>query len=476
MAASFYFYDLETSSGSPRSGRIMQFAGQRTDMQLKPIGEPDNILVKIADDVLPEPDAVLVHGITPQKALSEGITEAELANYIDKNIATPDTIFVGYNSIRFDDEFMRRLMYCNMYDPYQWQWKDGKSRWDLLDVMRMMRALRPEGLEWPFLLDKPTVKLEEMAKANGLLHDNAHDALSDVLALIALAQKAKEAQPDMFAYLLNMRDKKLVTALAEKKEPFIYTSGKYSSDFLKTNPVITLFNHPRRDSFIVYNLREDPAKWTKKSPEKLAKHWQARYDDELESAPLKTLMANKCPAIAPLGVVKGKTATRLSIDIDEVVLRAKALLSDKAFIENCVTALDIIENTQQQQFVVSENADEQIYDGGFYDSTAHRDIALIRSNVDTIDKIINEVKTKKVRELVPFYLARNFPEKLSAEQRLWWENYRRDVFYKGGDKSKVARFSKRLQELAKITTKEQEYLLTELQLYAESILPVPDEK
>ncbi len=475
MAVSFYFYDLETSSGSPRNGRIMQFAGQRTDEHLQPIGEPDNILVKIADDVLPEPDAVLVHGITPQKALSEGITEAELAEYVQKNVATPDTIMLGYNSVRFDDEFMRRLMYRDLFDPYQWQWKDGKSRWDLLDVMRMMRALRPDGIKWPDLNGKPTVKLELMAKENGLLHENAHDALSDVQALISLAQKAKEAQPQMFQYLLQMRQKSKVIELAEKPEPFVYTSGKYSSEFLKTNPVVSLFKHPRRDGFIVFNLREDPEKWMRKSVDELVKHWQARFDENIETAPLKTMMANKCPAVAPLGVVDVASQERLSIHTQEIVKRANTLLKNKEFLDKCQKALDIIENEQQQRFELSENADEQIYDGGFYDGRAQQELELVRSNIDNIAKVMNEVKTKKVRELIPFYIARNFPEKLSPEQREWWEGYKQAVFYKGGANSKVARFSKRLQELAKTATPDQEYLLTELQLYAESILPEPSD-
>ena len=77
MSASLFFYDLETSGINPREQRIMQFAGQRTDMNLQPVGEPFNIVIKLTDDVLPDPDAILVTGITPQQTLTDGITEAE---------------------------------------------------------------------------------------------------------------------------------------------------------------------------------------------------------------------------------------------------------------------------------------------------------------------------------------------------------------------------------------------------------------
>ena len=225
---SFYFYDLETSGFNPRSARIMQFAGQRTDMNLKPIGEPDNFLIKLSEDVLPDPDAVLVHGITPQKARSEGLSEAEFLKYFAEQIAKSDTIFVGFNNIRFDNDFIRFALWRNFYDPYEWQWKDGRSTWDLLDVARMTRALRPAGIKWPIAPDgKASNRLEDLAKLNKLDHANAHDALSDVQAVIDLALLIKSKQPKLFDYLLNIRDEKKVEPLVNAAQPLIYTSGRY---------------------------------------------------------------------------------------------------------------------------------------------------------------------------------------------------------------------------------------------------------
>src|SRR3989344_8461513 len=149
MSSSLFFYDLETSGFSPREQRIMQFAGQRTDMQLKPIGKPHNYLIRMTEDVLPDPDAVLLTGITPQMTIADGLTESDFLKIFSKDISVPETIFTGFNSIRFDDEFMRFLHYRNFYDAYEWHWADNRSRWDLLDVVRMTRALRPEGIKWP---------------------------------------------------------------------------------------------------------------------------------------------------------------------------------------------------------------------------------------------------------------------------------------------------------------------------------------
>ena len=199
MEQSFFFYDLETSGLGPREDRIMQFAGQRTDLELNSVGEPVNILVKMTDDSLPSPGAINVTGITPQQTLMDGVSEAEFCKFVQEEVFTPGTIAVGYNTVRFDDEFMRAVFWRNFYDPYEWEWKDGRSRWDMLDVVRLTRALRPEGIKWPFREDgKPTNRLELITALNGVEHEHAHDALSDVYATIAIAGLIRTKQPKLF--------------------------------------------------------------------------------------------------------------------------------------------------------------------------------------------------------------------------------------------------------------------------------------
>ena len=198
MPQTFFFYDLETSGLNPRQDRIMQFAGQRTTLDFEPIGEPYNILVKLNDDTLPSPDALMVTGITPQQTQAEGYTEAEFARILVNEVFTEDTIVVGFNNIRFDDEFIRALFWRTFNDPYEWAWRDGRSRWDMLDVVRMTRALRPAGIEWPVVDGKETNRLELLTKLNGIDHFKAHDALSDVEALIAVTKLIKEKQPQLY--------------------------------------------------------------------------------------------------------------------------------------------------------------------------------------------------------------------------------------------------------------------------------------
>jgi exodeoxyribonuclease-1 len=476
----FYFYDLETSSGSPRNGRIMQFAGQRTNENLEPIGEPDNILVKLADDCIPEPDAILVHGITPQQTLSDGISEAEFAAYFHDKIALSDTVFVGFNNIRFDDEFMRFMCYRTFYDPYEWHWKDGKGRWDLLDAFRMMRALRPDGMEWPFTSDgKPTVRLEELAKVNAVKHENAHDALSDVLALIDLARKFKASQPKLFQYLLLARDKRHVAKIAGAGELFVYTSGKYASEFNKTTVVYPLLRHPRREATVVYDVRFDPEQWFGKTAQELAEHWTVRYGDDKEPLPVKTMQHNRCPAIAPLSVLSDDaTKNRIGYS-DTFEKNARLLTEHPEFSETIALALDIIEQEQQTRLIETEtNVDSQLYDG-FWSDVDHAEMLKIRMHNPTeYDALAPEIKNKRLRELLPLYKARNYPQLLTPEEHEWWQTFKRKQMFIRGAKSQLARVSNRLQELGSKQglSKNDEYLLSELQLYIESVLPEPEEE
>ncbi len=472
MAQSFYFYDTETSGTRASGDRIMQFAGRRTTLDLEPIGEPDDILIQLPPDILPEPDAVLIHGVTPQRALQDGITEAAFCKYFQEHIALPDTIFVGFNSVRFDDEFVRYTMYRNFYEPYEWQWKDGRSRWDLLDALRMMRALRPEGIEWPFQDDKPTVRLELMTKANGIAHENAHTALADVDATIALAKLMSTAQPKLFAYLFGVRSKKDIAAVVESGKPFVYTSGKYDGNHLKTTVATTLFKHPKRDAAIVYDLRFDPTELAKLSIDELSERWRAKYGSGSERLPLKTLQYNRCPAIAPLGVLDEESQKRIHVDVP-VVQRHMELLQDMPeLITKLQQALDMLEAAQTEMRLDTHDVDMQLYDS-FWSERERHVLQEVRHHAPaTLADLLGKISNKRMQKLLPLYKARNYPSLLTPEERDAYEVYRHDKLLQGGEESKLARYMKRLHELAvSRTSKQDQYLLTELQLYAESIAP-----
>lgn len=481
MVQTLYFYDLETSGFNPREARIMQFAGQRTDMNLRPMGAPHNILIKLTEDVVPEPDAILVTGITPQQTLQDGITEAEFLQVFSQEIAMPDTVFVGYNSVRFDDEFMRYLHYRNFYDPYEWQWRDGRGRWDMLDVVRMTRALRPDGIEWPFSPDGvPSNRLELLTAVNKLDHENAHDALSDVSATIAVAQLIKKMQPRLFDYLLTTRDKKKVAELVEAQKPFVYSSGKYSSKYEKTTVAIALGKHPQKQGSLVYDLRVDPDNFIQLSVDELVERWQYVTDSDAAPPrlPVKVLQYNHCPAVAPLTVLDKVSQQRLDIDMAAIAANAALLIQNSEFYEKLIEAVQRMEEKRQGQLIGDESiVDAQLYDG-FFGNADKTKMSVVRAapaqELADLDILFHD---QRLSALLPLYKARNFPIILTDDERATWEKFKERKLLGGKQSSRLAKFFNRLGELSNAPglSDSKRYLLEELQLYGQSIMPISDE-
>ncbi len=478
MASSFFFYDLETSGFDPRSARVMQFAGQRTDMDLKPIGDPVNELIKLSLDILPEPDAVLITGITPQQTIAQGLTEAEFLKLFYEQVVQPNTIFVGFNSIRFDDEFMRFLHYRNFYDAYEWHWKNGSSRWDILDLVRMTRALRPDGIDWPFASDgRPANRLEMLAKINKLDHSKAHDALSDVEATIDLTRLIKAKQPDLFSYLLNHRDKKKVEALVMSGEPFVYTSGRYPSATLHTSAAVLLARHPQPGCALVYNLRHDPTPFLDMTVDQLIETWKFTKDPDALRLPVKTLRYNRCPTIAPLGVMKDEvTQQRLDLSLSTVAKHLAILKKHPEFAAKVVQAIARMDDqrAKDQVNLVDDplTVDARLYDG-FMDDADRAIMPKVRvAPLAELDTFATDLHDDRLRSLLPLYKARNYPRSLSPEEQQAWEAFRHKQLFAGGTSSRAAKYFARLQELAagKLTD-QQQFLLEELLLYGQSIVP-----
>ncbi len=473
MNQSFFFYDLETSGFNPREQRIMQFAGQRTTMELEPVGEPINLHIKLTEDVLPDPEAILVTGITPQKTIEEGLSEAVFLKLFSEEIAKPNTIFVGYNSVRFDDEFVRYLHYRNFYDPYEWHWQEGRSRWDLLDVVRMTRALRPDGVNWPKNEEGlPTNKLELLTAINHLEHSNAHDALSDVSATIAVAGLIKSKQPRLFDYLLKMRHKKTIEQFVKTGHPFVYTSGKYSNLSEKTTVAVYFADNPK-SGCLVYDLRHDPTKWLKMTPEQLVDAWQWKPESDEVRLPIKTLQFNRCPAVAPLTVLDDESKQRIDIDSNKIDANLRKLNFNSSFKSNVLKAVVLLNQKQQEARQKEDNiVDAQLYEGFFNDQDKASMYEVRQASETAIGSLSVNFIDKRLNELLPLYKARNFYNKISHEEIENWENYRSAKLLKGGESSRAFVFYQKLNDLVNNPNlnKNQEYLLEELKLYAESIL------
>lgn len=455
----------------------MQFAGHRTDMDLNLTGEPVNILVKLTDDTLPSPGAILTTHITPQQTISDGISEADFCREFLDNIARPDTIILGYNSVRFDDEFMRNTLWRNFHDPYEWQWSEGRSRWDMLDVARFVRALRPDGINWPMrerydAVTKqteliPTVNLVDMAKNNGFENQNAHDALADVYALINLAKLLKQKQPKMWNFLFENRSKKQVASIvkAGTLTPFVYTSGKYPSANEKTTVAVAIGDGKTPSSTLVWDLRYSTnqfAHWTDNQIKaNLAADWQTRQREDFIPLPIKELCYNKCPAVAPIGVLDESSQDRIHLTIDTVQQNLSDLRSSQDFIARITKAW-----RGRPPFRPDPDVEGQLYDSFTPDADKTKIRMIASADERELADLHPEFVDERLPELLFRYKARQYPKSLSESEQKRWEAYRADKI-----RRELPDYMRELTRLAQ-DGKADQFILQELQLWAESIVPV----
>ncbi|BAO44767.1 exodeoxyribonuclease I [Thiolapillus brandeum] len=450
MTRSFYWHDYETWGTDPRRDRAVQFAGLRTDLDFNPIGRPLMVYASPADDMLPQPGACLVTGITPQLARAEGVCEADFFKAINDELSRPGTCALGYNSIRFDDEFTRYGLYRNFYDPYAREWQNGNSRWDIIDVVRLAHALRPEGIEWP--LDENGVtsfRLEKLTAANGIEHEGAHDALVDVRATIAMARLIKEKQPRLFDYVFNNRDKrKLGQQLnIRDKRPVVHVSAKYPARLGCIAVVVPLAMHPaNKNGVIVYDLRVDPRPLFELNAEQIREKLYTRTEDlepDEVRIPLKMISLNHSPVVVPVNTLGGEAREKWDLDPQREQRHLQQILAEPDLEDK------IRQVYREQPFSPVSDPDQALY--GSFISNHDRRICeqVLRQDPGQLRDFHPVFEDRKLAELLFRYRARNWPDSLEAEERQRWEEYRlrRLTDYEGGGSIVLQDYRRELSRL-----------------------------
>ncbi|VEH55766.1 Exodeoxyribonuclease I [Providencia rustigianii] len=425
----FFIHDYETFGKHPALDRPAQFAGVRTDLDFNIIDEPEVFYCKPTDDYLPQPEAVMITGITPQIAQANGVNEAEFAKRIHQSFSTPNTCIMGYNNIRFDDEVTRNIFYRNFYDPYAYSWQQGNSRWDLLDALRACFALRPEGINWPENDDGlPSLRLEHLTKANGVAHENAHDAMSDVLATINMAKLLKQAQPRMFDYFYQLRNKNKVSQLIDIVEmtPLVHVSGMFGALRSYVSLVAPLAWHPEnKNAVIMCDLSADMSPLLTLNSDELRGRLytpKAELGDALP-VPIKLVHINKCPILAPEKTLRTVDAERTGIDRD-LCLRNLEILRKNPDVRNKLIEIFSVD----QQFEESNDVDRQIY-SGFFSPSDRSTMDIIRETApQNLPGLDLSFEDKRMKELFFRYKARNYPATLSYDEQQRWLQHRRDYF------------------------------------------------
>ncbi|UYU30704.1 exodeoxyribonuclease I [Siccibacter colletis] len=424
----FLFHDYETFGKSPSLDRPAQFAAIRTDAEFNIIGEPEVFFCKPADDYLPQPEAVMITGITPQHALAQGMNEADFAKRIHGLFSVPKTCVVGYNNVRFDDEVTRNILYRNFYDPYAWSWQHDNSRWDLLDVMRACYALRPNGIVWPENDDGlPSFRLEHLTKANGIEHANAHDAMADVYATIAMAQLVRTRQPKLFDYLYSFRHKqKLITLIdVPQMKPLVHVSGMFGALRGNTSWIAPLAWHPEnRNAVIMVDLAGDVSPLLELDADALRERLYTPKAQLTDAAvPVKLVHLNKCPVLAQANTLRPEDAERLGIDRQHCLNNLK-LLRDNPQVREKVVAI----YAEAEPFVPSDNVDAQLYNGFFSDADRAAMKIVLQTDPQNLPALDISFVDPRIEKLLFNYRARNYPGTLDEAEQQRWLNHRREVF------------------------------------------------
>lgn len=429
MTQSFLWYDYETFGSNPRRCRPAQFAAIRTDANLNEIGKPLVLYCRPPQDVLPEPQSCFITGITPQQCEARGLREADFAQRIAAALTQPDTIGVGYNAMRFDSEVTRFLLWRNLRDPYAQEWQEGCSRWDVLDALRCARALRPDGIQWPTKPDgTPSLKLEHMSAANGLAHESAHDALSDVRATIALARLLRRAQPKLFDFCLALRDKRRVMqelhlpdALERgRQRPFLHISGMFGDERGCLAVMAPLAMHPNnRNELIAWDLSADPSELEHISPEEARARLFTRAADMPDGVPrlaIKSVHINRAPVVmGNINMLSKAQAERWRIDPTAVQRHLAHLLhalSDLSALWNEVYA--------PREGQPAPDVDEALYGGFISDEDRRRLARLLQLTPQEAALDATGFDDARLPELVFRWRARNWPETLNAEEAARW--------------------------------------------------------
>lgn len=484
MAHTFFWHDYETFGAQPRYDRPAQFAGIRTDAELNEIGEPVMWYCQPANDYLPDPQSCLITGITPQRALEEGVTEAEFSARIEAELAQAGTVGVGYNTIRFDDEITRFMFWRNLTDPYAREWQSGCGRWDLLDVVRMVYALRPEGIAWPTKEDgSVSFRLEDLARANGLLHEQAHDALSDVRATIALARLIRQRQPRLFdfAFALHKKDRVLqemgLPATQEHARPFLHVTGMISPARGCLAVMWPLATHPvNKNEIICWDLSQHPGELAGIGIEDLRLRLftrQAELPEGVSRLPIKSIHINKSPmVVGSLKTLSPAMAEKWGVDM-ELCLQHAAVARDLP--DMSAQWKSVFQRQTGEEGGEPLDVDQDLY-GGFVGNEDRRRLMHVRK-LSPQELALDRTGFDDARlgELVWRYRARNFPATLTAAEQRRWEQHRAACLIEGRGGARTAeQMFAMIDALSETADERGEEILGDLYDYADAMLPEAD--
>jgi exodeoxyribonuclease I len=347
----FVFYDTETTGLSKSFDQIVQFAAIHTDAELN-ILERFEIRSRLLPYVIPSPYALRVTKMTIER-LHHPDTPSHydmVRAIIAKITQWSSAIFLGYNSLNFDEELLRQAFYQTLHNPYLTLFH-GNSRGDVLSLVQAAADLEPGCLNIP-MNDKGKViyKLDKLAPANGFDHTNAHDALSDVEATIHMCRLIRDNAGDTWNRFLRFTRKAMVLDFVSEEDPFLISESFFNKG--KHTPVLCIGQDTQNaGASLCFDLSQNLNNFRNLTDAQL----QAKLNGSPK--PLKKLKANAAPILTPLDDAPMHLLGELSVQ--ELADRADELRNDEAL---RIRLLDAY-GAGQSDFPLSEHVENTIYEG-----------------------------------------------------------------------------------------------------------------
>ena len=452
------WYDIETYGSNFASSPLVQFGAVRTDTQLNVLDEI-NLLCKPPVDMLIDPETVTIHNISPLTAQREGMPEAEFARRIYSEINQPNTCSVGYNSVSFDNEFIRFLFFRNLLPAYWHEYKDGCSKWDLLDVVRLISVIEPAAIKAPIINDKASYKLANIAKENDIAEHQPHDAFGDVEILLALAQQIKQAVPQLYNFCFNSRGKNTAQDLMRKGDILLNFSSRFSGAYHGGGIICPIAPHPtQKNSYICFDIRYSPQDLLQLSADEArSRHFQPKNPTTPDPAAapatspaatnhlptgIKAIRLNHCPALMPWDSNWDESKTNeifSMLQLDRGIARShlKQLKENRAAIVNKIAAIyDEEFDSRHNNNELNNNelngdkeisAEQSLYGGGFIsDKDLQVGQQIHQMNADELKNLHaadEPFMDKRLNEILVRFKGRNLPDSLSSNEMAIWQEH-----------------------------------------------------
>lgn len=416
---SFVFYDTETTGLSTRFDQVVHFAAIKTDHELKEVDRFE-ICSRLREHVVPHPEALCIRGVGIRQLLDPGQpSHYEMAREVHaKLVAWSPSIFAGYNSIRFDEELLRQAFFQTLHPVYLTSLY-GNGRADVLGLALSAAASAPGSIEVPLdSTGRPSFRLADVARANGVPHSKVHNAMSDAEAALELCRRLRGKAPAAWQSFVRFSNKRAVADFVLGEDAFVLTEFFGADAF--TTPVVLLGQQTRVPTgrlCLVLNARTRGI--IDASGDQLAALIFSK------PSPVRRFRVNGAPVLTPLYEFDDG---RFDMSIDDIEDLARDIRGDA---DLCARLIAVFES-RDKPWPTSPYIEERIYEG--FPPPSDTRLMERFHQVDWVERarLVSQIEDQRFRILGERLIREEAPQALSTAQ---WQRIASELASRNGDQN-----------------------------------------